>query len=118
MSRLLIYLLFAVLIGVILFLLIKQQTDSADLKNVTQLVSIEKALENRRPTNIRTNANVSVESCNEAEKAFHKLTNNKSLKAEDNEAIEEMLMGLFGQIEGSTETHLSCLIHRSPLSKH
>ena len=118
MSRLLVYLAFAVLIGVIGYLLIKQKTDAENVVGVPQLVSIEKALKNRQPTNIRTNATVSIDSCNEAEKAFLKLANNKSLKADDNEAIEKMLMGLLGQItkEGSTETHLSCLIHRLPLN--
>lgn len=118
MSRLPVYVIFAILLSVILFLIFKQSgsVDSSD--KVTQLIPIEKALQNKRPSNIRTNVSVSVESCREADKAFQKLTNNQSLKVDGEEAIEKILLELMSQItkEVSTEVHLSCLLHQLPLN--
>lgn len=119
MSRLPVYLLFALLIGAIFFLIFKQSAVTDSSKQVTELVPIEKALKNMRATNIRSNATVSVDSCKEAEKAFQQLTNNQSSKADNNKAIEKLLMDLMQQVtkEGSTEMHLSCLLHRLPSNK-
>ena len=118
MSRLIVYLLIALLVGVLGGVVLKQNMLSENTKDEVQLISIEKALSSSKPTNIRTNATVSIDSCKEAESAFGKLANKNSLSVGDN-ITKDMLKDVLEQFmkEESTETHLSCLSHRLSLTK-
>lgn len=81
-----------------------------------RMLSLEEAVENSRSSNVRSNAQITVESCKKAREGFLQGTGDAVPEAGSPEDIEAALQALVAQVgqEGGVEMHLTCLMHQVP----
>ena len=81
-----------------------------------RMLSLEEAVKSSRSSAVRSNAEITVESCKKAQEEFLQGTVDTVPPAESPEDIEAALKAILGQVgqEGGVEMHLTCLMHRVP----
>ena len=118
-SRLLSYLLAIVITLVLGYFATQHWSSSKEHAATPELISIEDAIKNIRYTTIRSDSEISIESCQAARKEILASGGADTMLVEGNEEIEKMLLSMLAQVENqaSTRTHLSCLLHQLPVPR-
>jgi hypothetical protein len=121
-SRSIFLALLVVLTGAVIYIAWQQpRTDSPWVGRADpepKLISLEEAIKNSGSSTVRSNAVISVESCKQAQDKFLRDTTSNIPATATPEEISAGLQSILAQVnsQAEDETHLTCLMHQSPVT--
>jgi len=120
MSRTLTQVLLVVLTAAVLYIAWQVQRSESPAHGRQEvdvrLLSLAEAVENSRSSNVRSNADITAESCKKAREDFMQGRSDTVPATGSPEEIEAALQAMLAQLgqDGGVEMHLTCLMHQVP----